>query len=362
MTVNTEFYVPDFKIEINGRTFIHGTTVDIISVSITETTNQSDSFSITVREHNPQPERFASNQLTWLDNKVFDEGGKIKIEMGYQNNRAVKLYGHITGMSASFPESGAPTLAVRGQSFYHQLHRKTSRKPFDAKTDSDIARAIAAELNLKSDIEDIDLEHPLVSPEGATYASILQERAKRLYYEIAIKEDTLIFRRPTYLVNTDTELVLVWGESLRSFTPTVHTNNMPSQVDARNTQTAQGGGKQALASSIQAGQITCRLGETSGLELAQKIFGESIVLDEDQRIASQAEANVLPRARMESRAIEYITGRGSCIGKPELISRKVVHLKGLGRRFSGKYYVTSTTHSIDASGYRTEFDAKRDGR
>ncbi len=362
MTVNTDTYVPDFKITINGRSFIHGTTVDIISVSITETTNQSDSFSISVREHNPEPGRFASSTLTWLDNKVFDEGSKIKIELGYQNNRAVKLHGYITGMSADFPETGAPRLTVSGQSYYHQLHRQTSRKPFDAKTDSDIARAIAADLKLKADIEEIDLEHPLVSPEGATYAAILQDRAKRLYYEIAIKEDTLIFRRPTYLSDTSTALTLTWGENLRSFTPSVSTSNLPSSVEARNTQTGQGGGKEALASTVQAGQIQCMLGKTSGLEIARNSFGESRLLNEDQRITSQAEANVLPRAVMQSKAIEYITGRGTCIGNPQLVSRKVVYLKGLGSRFSGKYYVTSTTHSIDASGYRTEFNVKRDGR
>jgi phage protein D len=177
MTVNTDTYVPDFKIKVNGRTFIHGTTVDIISVSITETTNRSDSFSISVREHNPEPGRFAGNALTWLDDRVFDEGGEIKIEMGYQNNRAVKLHGYITGMNADFPDSGAPRLTVTGQSYYQQIHRRTSRKPFDAKTDGDIARAIAADLKLKADIEEINLEHPLVSPEGATYAAILQDRA-----------------------------------------------------------------------------------------------------------------------------------------------------------------------------------------
>lgn len=362
MTVNTATYVPDFKITINGRTFIHGTTVDIMSVSITETTNRSDSFTISVREHNPEPGRFASSTLTWLDAEVFDEGSKIKIELGYQNNRAVKLHGYITGMSAEFPESGAPYLTVTGQSYYQQLHRQTSRKPFDAKTDGGIARAIAADLKLKTDIEEIDLEHPLVSPEGATYAAILQDRAQRLYYEVAVKEDTLVFRRPTYLSDTSAALTLTWGENLKKFTPTVSTCNLPSSVEARNTQTGQGGGKEALAATVQAGQIQCRLGTTSGLEIARKSFGESRLLHEDQRITSQAEAKLLPQAFMESRAIEYITGRGTTIGNPQLVSRKVVHLKGLGSRFSGKYYVTSTTHTIDDRGYRTEFSVKRDGR
>ena len=148
-----------------------------------------------------RPERFASNDLTWLDNEVFDEGSKIKIEMGYRDNRAVKLYGHITGMNASFPESGAPTLTVRGQSHYTtNCIENDARKPFDPKRTATLRRAIARDLGLEARRRRDDVEHPLVSPEGATYAAILQERAKRLNYEIAIKDDKLIFKRPTYLV------------------------------------------------------------------------------------------------------------------------------------------------------------------
>ena len=178
MTVNTDFYVPDFEIEIDGQTFkrqtfSHGTTVDIISVSITETINQADSFSITVREHNPKEGRFASDQLIWLDNKVFDEGNKIQIEMGYRGNRTVKLKGRIKGMNVTFPESGAPTLTVRGLSEYDQLFRKTRLKPFDQTKDSDIASAFAMDIGLTPDVQDTQVKHDLVSPEGATYAAIL---------------------------------------------------------------------------------------------------------------------------------------------------------------------------------------------
>ena len=360
MTVSTEFYVPDFEIEINGRTFSHGSTVDIISVSITETINQADSFSITVREHNPQDGRFAGNELIWLDSEVFDEGNNIKIEMGYRGNRAVKLKGKIKGMSVTFPESGAPTLTVRGQSDYATLFLRTRRKPFNQKTDSEIASELAKDLGLSADVDKTEVKHPLVSPEGATYAAILLERARRINYEVAVKSDKLVFKRPTYLVKASPLFGLAWGHDLRSFTPNVTTGKMASRVEVRNTQTASGGGKAALAGYATASQIPPVLGATSGLVQAEKKFGPSVVLLDDQRLSSQAEATTLPRAELERRAIEYITGRGSCIGNPKLLSRIVIELKGLGKRFSGKYYITSTTHTIDASGYRTEFEAKRD--
>ena len=360
MTVNTAFYVPDFEIKINGETFSHGKTVDIISVRITETINQADSFSITVREHNPQPERFASNELKWLDNKTFDEGNKIWIEMGYRGNRAVKLQGKIKGMSVTFPESGAPTLDVRGLSDYDKLFRKMRRKPFDQKKDSEIAAELARDADLTVDAEDTQVKHPLVSPEGATDADFLLGRAHRINYEVAVKDGKLLFKRPTYLVDPSPQLILTWGKDLRSFTPTVATGKMVTQVEVRNTRTGEGGGKQALAGVASASQIQPVLGAVSGLQRSAKEFGTNTMLMQDQRLSSPAEATTLPRAELERRALEYVTGRGACIGNPQLVSRTVIKLQGLGKRFSGSYYVTSTTHTIDANGYRTEFEAKRD--
>jgi phage protein D len=360
MTVNTAFYVPDFEIIVNGTTFSHGTTVDIISVSITETINQADSFSISVREHNPQPERFASNELIWLDNKMFDEGNTVQIEMGYRGNRAVTLQGKIKGMNVTFPESGAPTLAVRGLSDYDKLFHKTRRKPFDQRTDSEIAAELAQASDLGVDVQATQVKHALVSPEGATFAAILLERARRLNYEVAVKDGKLLFRRPTYLVDPSPQLTLTWGQDLRSFTPTVATGKMVTQVEVRNTRTGEGGGKQALAGVASASQIQPVLGAVSGLQRSAKEFGTNTMLMPDQRLSSPAEAATLPRAELERRALEYVTGRGACIGNPQLRSRTVIKLQGLGKRFSGSYYVTSTTHTIDANGYRTEFEAKRD--
>lgn len=360
MTVSTAFYVPDFEITIDGKAFSHGTTVDIISVSITETINQADSFSISVREHNPQPERFASNELVWLDNKMFDEGNAVQIEMGYRGNRTVTLQGKIKGMNVTFPESGAPTLAVRGLSDYDNLFHRTRRKPFDQKTDSEIASELARSSGLSPDVQDTQVKHALVSPEGATFGAILLERARRLNYEVAVKKGRLVFRRPTYLVDSSPKLTLTWGQDLRSFTPNVATGRMVSQVEVRNTRTGEGGGKQALAGQASASQIPPVLGLVSGLQRSEKEFGTHTLLMQDQRLSSQAEATTLPRAELERRALEYVTARGSCIGNPQLQSRTVVKLQGLGKRFSGKYYVTSTTHTIDANGYRTEFEVKRD--
>ena len=49
-------------------------------------------------------------------------------------------------------------------------------------------------------------------------------------------------------------------------------------------------------------------------------------------------------------------GSGSCIGMPQLRAGDMIEIRGLGKRFSGKYRLRRVTHTIDDSGYRTTFE------
>src|SRR5262249_1321723 len=55
-----------------------------------------------------------------------------------------------------------------------------------------------------------------------------------------------------------------------------------------------------------------------------------------------------------------VTGSGSVVGDPALIAGRVVQLEGLGREFGGRYRITSATHTIDSSGYRTNFEGRKE--
>jgi len=49
-----------------------------------------------------------------------------------------------------------------------------------------------------------------------------------------------------------------------------------------------------------------------------------------------------------------------CIGRVDLRPGKLINVEGIGKRFSGSYYVTSTEHSfLPSRGYRTAFTVRR---
>ena len=104
------------------------------------------------------------------------------------------------------------------------------------------------------------------------------------------------------------------------------------------------------------------MGTRSGQQIVQESFGDSQQLVRDHEIDSSGEAIEVAKARLEAAGMGYIVGQGSCIGNPDLRSRNMIELKGLGKRFSGLYYVTSTTHTINSSGYLTNFNVQRNAR
>lgn len=357
-------YAPSFLILVNGTELRHGVTVDVVSVSVTETFDQADQFDITVRDRHPEARRIfaGGDELQWMDSDVFDEGNEIEIHMGYADDLHLMLLGEVTAASPNFPSSGQPTLAVQGSSLYHRLQRETRRRPFESATDSGIAEEIASEMDLEAEVDSTETEHPLVSPSGESYAQILQQRAQRIGYEVAVKGRTLYFQRSRYIDNPTASLTLEWGRDLISFNPRLSAYNATTEVACRGPQTSQGGGKEAVVGTAQAGDQRVTMGERTGQQIAQEVFGERHVLVDDHNVASQQEANEIARAHLETQAMDYIQGSGSCVGNPELKSRMMVELTGLGRRFSGIYYITSTTHRIGSGGYTTNFQVKRNAR
>lgn len=364
MATSVDNYAPDLLVEIMGKPFGPDPNFDVISVSVTDTIDQADSFTLTLRAHSPQVGRFAAGgPLCWIDDPRFEEANEILIEMGYVHNRAFRFLGEITRLAASFPESGAPTFTVSGNSLQNRLQRKSVDKPFTNLTDSEIAQKAAALAKLEHKGEPTSIRYPHVSPNHADLETFLKKRAQRIGYEVVVKEKKLYFRQPGYIKKKTPDLTLEWGRNLINFSFNLSTYKMTTAATVQGSTTAHGGDKTVLISKATAGSESVKMGDISGPELALRNFGEEkedMVPEHD--VLNQQEANLMTKAHLDAKALDYIKGSGACIGNPQLVAGTVVQVTGIGQRFSGPYYVIATTHTMDATGYRTSFEVKRNAR
>jgi hypothetical protein len=74
-----------------------------------------------------------------------------------------------------------------------------------------------------------------------------------------------------------------------------------------------------------------------------------------------------PRAKLKGIATlrkslrEFLTATGSTFGMSDLRPGVYVNIDGMYPPFDGYYYVTETTHTVDGTGYRTQFSLRRPG-
>ena len=80
----------------------------------------------------------------------------------------------------------------------------------------------------------------------------------------------------------------------------------------------------------------------------------------EEPVFTQREADERARAILLERSKDLVKASGTCIGLPDLRAGQRVKISGLGARFSGEYFVTDTTHTINDSGYITKFNVRRE--
>jgi phage protein D len=84
--------------------------------------------------------------------------------------------------------------------------------------------------------------------------------------------------------------------------------------------------------------------------------GTGKVLEIDGRVESEADAMLLARNKLRAANQSEITGSFSVMGNPGLVSGITVDMAGFGI-FSGKYFVTKTTHSVSGK-YTTKAEIR----
>jgi len=80
----------------------------------------------------------------------------------------------------------------------------------------------------------------------------------------------------------------------------------------------------------------------------------------NEPVFTPAQARERARAILLNRARDMVTATATVVGLPDLRAGRNVMISGIGSRFSGRYFITQTTHTIGSNGYTTQFTARRE--
>lgn len=341
---------PEFRIEIDGSEVPEKLRADLVAVRVLEDIHATGMFSFTLNCWDT-----VEMKVKWIDDDLLKEGKTVVLHMGYRDQMKKLFTGEINGLEPEFHTSEAPLLTVRGYDRGQRLMRKRKTKSYLQMKDSDIARQIASNSGLSPEVEDSSVMLEYVLQHNQTDLEFLQHRAEKIGFEVFAQDNKLYFRpRQT---NGAEALTLRREIELLEFYPRSTTMNQVEEVVFQGWDPKK---KKEMKAESRAGNVRNKLGATSGPDAVKKAFKGTQSMTVRAPLSSQGEGDQMALALLNEMALVHVTGEGICIGSVDLRPGKLIKIEGLGDRFSGSYYVTSTEHSfLPNRGYRTAFTVRR---
>jgi phage protein D len=383
MTAALPTYAPEFAIRINGDPIPAALRGCVVSVTYTDGMEGADRVDVTV----------ANISLQWLENPLLAVDNDFRLSIGYAPGPLEEVFvGTITGVEASFPGSGIPTMRITAQDHIQRMQQGTKDRAFRIAipTVGNFPLPDAAVAMLVSGLDGLI---PAMDPIGgaistlttlATFlafpqfaqmsvrkqvgqsdfeflSQIAKENGWSMYIDHTAEPHGSVLKFQFLIQDYSADVHLKWGASLMDFTPRITTVGDIAGVSVR-----------VWVDSLKM-EFVINVSWDYDRAALKVIVYPSLVGDLSTVIGEEeAKKNVTvsatgyataPRSILSEllpRLNNRLTGSGSCIGNPRLKASKVVDLQGLGSQFSGLYRLTTVTHTFDSSGYRSTFQARKE--
>lgn len=356
-----DFYVPYFEVKLKNSALKQDVIRDIIQVSYKDSLDNIDSCEITINNWDAEKRSFK-----YSDSDIFVPGSDLELWMGYygKGDMVLMIQAEITTLRPTFPAGGQPTLTISALNPLHKLRRQQESHKYENLTDSKIAKQIAGRLDMDirtdADAAAREEEYKYLFQNNQYDLVFLLERARKIGYDLFI-EDTEDGERMYFGPSVNlrqTTYKLTYGRSLIQFQPNLDVSNQVARVKVRGWDAEN---KTNIEETVTRDEIALQGVGCPALQQAlEESFEEREEVITDKPVNSVQEARTLARETLERNAKEMVKGNGSTVGLPDLRAGSVLEIEGLDQCFSGRYFVTGTTHTIGGSGYTTQFDCRRE--
>lgn len=361
-----DYYAPSFAIEIEDQKLGPETLGNVLEVKVDMALGSPAHFELVLDNWDDRRVDFKSIDSAGKKNRpLLDLGQRVLIKMGYADRLLPMVRGAVTALSPCFPESGPRTLAVSGLDGMFDLIGQARTATYKNKADWEIAQEVATRNGfLRTRVTKEGPKHKEVVQQGQDDANFLYTRAQRIGFDFFVRtgpaideEETLFFVKSESCDTSKAPVyVFEWGKNLIRFHPNLDISEQVGEVlvidqdpDAKNRPFR----GRARAEDLPSG------GGRNGPAVVEAVDKGKQRLVENEKVASQEEANHLAVSLLRERAYQYSTGSGQVIGFPDLRPGDNVQIRGVGARFGGCYQVSQVGHTINASGYFTTFDVRR---
>lgn len=185
---------------------------------------------------------------------------------------------------------------------------------------------------------------------GMDDSEFITHLARRAGYCFAIIHGQVIFTE--LYKKTGALMTLEYGRHLKSFEKELDSSRQIGKV----TVSSVGVGLAPELAQITATDIS---GTGSKTALAMMPALKTRQLDyQDPLEFTAAGLKRVAQAIFNERSMEFVSGRGSCIGLPELVPGRYLKIDGMDKHTNGLYFISRVVHRYSEQGFTTDFELK----
>jgi phage protein D len=384
-------YVPQYRVQINDQDLPGPVLTAVTSVRYQDGRNAADRVEIGIANPNlrllrnhirglgfhPFPSAVSMGPIRVGESPAgtFDLDNKLTLAVGYAPDPLESMFeGEVTGVTVNFPAGGMPTMTLVAHDYLNRLQRGKYARGFGFLPDALIAAILGAENFLIPAIDPAIIAGSTAlaavnyifggtgrKQRGQSDFELLQEVAA--LYDADFWVDGHVLYLSRFIKEYTPRLTMTWGQNLIDFSPKVSTIGQVAGVAKRFVlREIPLDFLVAVGYDFDRESIIISVVPGAAAATTATLIGSLLTII-DQPITSPADiANSALKITHELREIlnNRLTGSGSCVGDPRIRAGAMIRLEGLGPDFSGDYRVSSATHTIDGSGYRTQFDVKKE--
>jgi phage protein D len=330
---------------------------DIVSVEAEEDEKLAGVFNIRLAIHLQK-----DGSWTWIDDERMKVWNKVSISAGFIDNLVEVISGYITQVKPYFDAQMSQCyLDIKGMDTSVLMNTEEKVKDWANKKDSDIATQIFTQYSLIPEVENTEIVHrEAVSTiiQRETDLQFLQRLARRNGFECFVRGNTGYFRSPQLTGIPMKTLAVQFGtESNLSYFKAVINAQQPVKVEMHQLDLLTRENRDVSVESTQQRQL--------GKDSASGLYSAEV--EPAKVFVKHAKANDQPAMQafcqgLYDEAEWMLEGEGEIIGtlyRDVLRARELVTIKGVGKTYSGVYYVTRVKHVFTDKGYIQEFKVKR---
>jgi uncharacterized protein len=351
------YYVPDFELELQGQPIPADLRASVTKVHFEESLEAADRVEV----------EFANQWLRLLDNPLFDLGTSMQLSVGYRPTGITPVFkGNVSGVDPVFPASGMPTITISAHDYMFRLTEGSKERSFPwFLPDSVIAVIVAGESFLITEPDraaavvgalNVFNHRPRSQYKQSDY-DFLRQMAAEYGFDMWVDGDFMNFR---FLLSElpPPEIELTWGKSLVEFSPH-HTSIGELAAVTLKVWIQEIKTELAVQARWDGDTLSFRVIPAMYAEMHETL-GAGIGIP-DIPLDNPVDAVKWVLSDLRRRVNNRTTGKGTALGDPRLRVGQVITLSGLGQTFSGSNYrLTSVSHTLDSSGYRTGFEVRKE--